>query len=319
MANKDINTLIHKLSSSLAQKYDDESFYNYIKNAFGKYISELTEYSQDIETILNQTNELFGKATYKRFANLIKKINTYCLDILECAYSGDILSATTKLRNLLSVRKYTDYKLMDVYANYFQFKRVLNKELFRCVDFDQGKIPDNCNHVPFNLRKNASKGRFNQIGFPCLYLSDSLDCAQKEIGETVKEDKSRWYGVFVPQRKLCFVDFSIPTDDDILMMTDYDKFAFLITYPLRLLCLTPKHKDASFIEEYTFSQLFLHILFLNNNGILPQFDGICYTSLKDLKSLNFVIPAKYKSKTPPTSGISNYIKAIIAETKVEKL
>lgn len=319
MANKDINTLIQKLSSSLVQKYDDESFYNYIKNAFDKYISELTEYGHDVEILLNQTNELVGKATYRRFSNLMKKINSCCLDILECAYSGDILSATIKLSNLLSVCKYTDYKLMDVYANYLQNERVFDKELFRCVDFDRGEKPDNCNHVPFDLRQKASKGRFNQLGFPCLYLSNSLECAQKEIGETVKEGKSRWYGVFVPQRTLCFADFSIPSNDDILTMTDYDKFAFLITYPLRLLCLTPaKHEDAAFIEEYTFSQLFLHILFLNNN-VLPHFDGICYTSLKDLRSLNFVIPAKYKSQTPPTSGISDNIKAMITEIKVERI
>ncbi len=314
MDNIEINILIQNLSSALAQDYDDDSFYNYIKESFSSYLNMLADYNQSIELLLNQTKEFDGKPTCRRFVTLIKKINSCCLDILECAYRGDVLSSTMLLRSLLSVRKYTDYKLMDVYANYLQFKRVLDKGWFRCVDFDKGENPHGCNHVPFNIRKKASKGRFNQLGTPCLYLSDNLDCAQMEIGLNVDKDKSRWYGTFELQKTLCLMDFSVPSEEDILSMTDYDKFSFLITYPLKLLCLTKvKDEGASFTEEYIFSQLFLHILFLNNNDVLPHFDGICYSSMKDLRYLNIVIPARYKSKEPPTSGISEYIQALVKE------
>ena len=40
-------------------------------------------------------------------------------------------------------------------------------------------------------------------------------------------------------------------------MNDYDKFSFLITYPMLLLCLVPVADETTrFHEEYLFSQLF---------------------------------------------------------------
>lgn len=310
-----INILFQKLSSNLAQDYQDNSFYFYIKKSLDEFIDLLRGYKEEIASLLEVTKELNGNTTYRRFENLMIKINTHCLEILQYAYHGDILSATLKLKGLLYSQKYTDYKLADMYVNYLQFSRSASKELFRCVDFEKSVTPDNCNHLPFNLRQHASKGRFNQLGVPCLYLSDSIDCAQQEIGEIAK-DKERWYSVFEQKEILYWADFTIPTICEIEKMTDYEKFSFLITYPLRLLCLTKtKNDNAKFNEEYLFSQLFFHIIFFHVEENCPAFDGICHTSTKDKSHLNYIIPAKYKTKEPPISGLSEYVLAKVREKK----
>lgn len=51
-------------------------------------------------------------------------------------------------------------------------------------------------------------------------------------------------------------------------MNDYDKFSFLITYPMLLLCLVPvTDETARFHEEYLFSQLFAHVMYMNKKKI----------------------------------------------------
>ncbi|MBO4664920.1 MAG: hypothetical protein J5663_10990 [Bacteroidaceae bacterium] len=315
-----VNLLIDEISRNLAQDYNENSFYEYIKRAFDEYLVHLSKHKKEIETLLYNTKEFDGEKTYKRFASLIKKINACCLDILEKAYQGDILSAALELDKLLTVQKYTSYKLMDMYVNYLNFEQTSGGTFFRCVDFKDGDTPKSCGHVPYDKRYLVNKGRFNQLGFPCLYLSNSLECAQKEVGRK-KSNKIRWYGKFVPKRDLLFMDFSIRMGGKIDSMSDYDKFSYLVTYPLRLLCLTKtKRESVAFTEEYIFSQLFLHILFINHkNGKIPNYHGIRFTSLKDSRYLNFVVPAKYNSKQPKTSGVSEYIAVLFDEIEVEKV
>ena len=314
-----LNELINNLASTLGQERNTPTFYQFVINKFNGYVSVLQDNADSIDYLLQNTEELRCKKTSIRFINLIKSINKRCIEILSRAYKGDLLSATAQLKSLLVVQKYTYYKLMDVYANYLQFKRIEDYELFRCVDFKSGEVPVSCNHVPFNLRHLASKQRFNQIGVPCLYLSTSLDCCQQEIGDVAKENE-RWYGTFKAKRNLFFADFTIPSPDEVKTMSFYDKFSFLVTYPLRLLCLTKaKEGNSQFVEEYLFSQLFLHVLFLSEHDNFQNFDGICYTSMKDGSCLNFVIPAKYQSNIPPVEGLSDFIESIIEEKNVTKL
>lgn len=315
-----LDKFILETANTLGQEYNDSTFYVFVNDKLKQYVSSLNDNANIVEYLLKQANQMNGKSSSVRFVNLIKTINKHCLYILVKAYKGDIWAATNRLRSLLGVQKYTDYKLVDMYANYLKFTFAANKPLYRCVDFESSKIPANCNHIPFELRRYATKQRFNQLGVPCLYLSASLDCCQQEIGSNVDKGKKRWYGIFKTKKDLYFLDFSIPTEQDIKSMSVHDKFSFLVTYPLRLLCLTKtKYDNAVFMEEYLFSQLFFHIAFFCKHEDFPAFDGICYTSMKDRKSLNYVIPAKYNDEEPPLKGISDFIQSVITEIETTEL
>ena len=321
MNNQNTNKLIIELSLLLGQSEDSGTiFYYYIKRYFERYLSVLDDYEYSVVNLLNNINDDFlGNATYKRFRNLMNKINTVCLEILELAYHGNIIGAMTLMRKLLLTQQYTDYKLKDRYVNYLQLEIGERETLYRCVDFKEGEIPESCGHVPFNLRHLASRGRFNLLGIPCLYLSNSLDCAQSESG-AVKGRKRRWRGVFLPQRTLYFANFTIPQSDSVESMSEFDKFSFLITYPLRLLCLTKtRYEDVPFTEEYLFSQLFFHVLFYDSSDGFPKFDGICYSSTKALSGVNYVIPATYKQSEPPTEGTSTDVRDKIKEISVNPI
>ena len=315
-----LDKFILETANTLGQGYNDSTFYVFVKDKLKQYVTSLNDNANIVECLLKQVNQMNGKLSSVRFVNLIKTINKHCLYILANSYKGDVWAAISRLRSLLGVQKYTDYKLVDMYANYLKFTVAVDQLLYRCVDRQSCDSPDNCNHIPFNDRHKATKQRFNQLGVPCLYLSASLDCCQQEIGSNVDKGKKRWYGIFKTKKNLYFLDFSIPTEQDIKSMSDHDKFSFLVTYPLRLLCLTKtKYNGAVFMEEYLFSQLFFHIAFFGKYEEFPAFDGICYTSMKDRKALNYVIPAKYNNEEPPLEGISDFIQSVVDEIEVKEL
>lgn len=315
-----LDKFILETANTLGQGYNDSTFYVFVKDKLKQYVTSLNDNANIVECLLKQVNQMNGKLSSVRFVNLIKTINKHCLYILAKSYKGDVWAAISRLRSLLGVQKYTDYKLVDMYANYLKFTVAVDQLLYICVDRQSCDSPDNCNHIPFNDRHKATKQRFNQLGVPCLYLSASLDCCQQEIGSNVDKGKKRWYGIFKTKKNLYFLDFSIPTEQDIKSMSDHDKFSFLVTYPLRLLCLTKtKYNGAVFMEEYLFSQLFFHIAFFGKYEEFPAFDGICYTSMKDRKALNYVIPAKYNNEEPPLEGISDFIQSVVDEIEVKEL
>ena len=75
------------------------------------------------------------------------------------------------------------------------------------------------------------------------------------------------------------------------------QFCFLILYPFYCLCLTKSSHSSSkeplFVEEYLFSRLFFHMLFLHKDNEICFFDGIIYTSTIDRNAYNIVLPARY--------------------------
>lgn len=316
-----IRALIKRLSEQLPIAYDKTNCFYYLAET--KLIDfELSLSSLDSDTLsefLIQVGEMRCIPTSKRFVSLIHKINVYCLKILQYAYKGQFIEAAKLLDNLMSVPRYTDYKLMDWYFNYMVSNFEEPIKLYRCVDFSDTENPKDCNHVPYQLRRFASKGRYNLLGYPCLYLCSSLECSQKELGN-VADGKIRWYGEFKPKQQLCFLDFSLPTNEAIDNMNAYDMFCFLITYPLRLLCnYKMLNNTGAYCEEYMFSQLFLHIMFLNRKDIYPNFTGISFSSMHDRQCVNYVIPAVYKGNKPPTEGHSQHILDLFEQTTHQKL
>lgn len=298
--------LINTLSSTLGSNNKSASFYCFVKEQYENYIQLLLQNQDKIESLIRNTEEL-KSCGFHSFVNLMKHINETCLSILNYAYQGDLVSAINNLLGLCYNQKNTQRKLNDVYINYFKLSFDKKQTFYRCVDFDNTEVPDNCNHVPFELRHKAKRGRFNHLGIPCLYLSSSVACANNEIG-SIENNKKRWIGSFIAKQPLYYLDFTIPTKEEIQLMTKYDQMSFLLTYPIKLLCLTKANNpDSPFCEEYLFSQLFFHILFFSKNDKTPKFDGIYYSSMADIKEKNLVIPSLYEKTEPPINGYSKYI------------
>lgn len=313
-----IKNFIYSLSQSLPlSRGDDNEFYNFIKQQFDLYIEKLSLLPQnELSSFIAESKEMNGNASAKRFLNLIKDIQDQCLNILQLAYKGDSYSAIKRLEQLLTVQKFTKYRLNDMLVNYFVLGDEYGETLYRCVDFNKCEVPDNCWHVPYNMKYKASRGRFNQLGTICMYLSNSKDCASKELGEVDDVKKNRWVGEFRPKMMLYLYNFVIPSREEIERMNAYEQFCFLLTYPFYMLCLTKTgHSSSPFCEEYLFPQLFFQMLFIQPNNKCPRFDGIKYTSMHIPDSINIVILAKYSSEIPPKDGYSKHIKSLLEAIK----
>ena len=313
-----MDELIKKLVSKLPYEKDNtQSFYVFVKTAFNRYNQELSKIeAEQFETFLKESNEMSCKPTKVRFINLINRIESYCLSILCATYKGDLYNAIKLLRKLLKQANFTDYKLKDELLGYFRFS-FKDKEdaiLYRCVDYNKDDYIKDCYHLPCELRHKASRNRFNQLGVICMYLSSSPKIAIKEAGK-LEKGKERWLGSFKMKRNAFFLNFKIPSCEEIDKMTSYDKFSFLITYPFLILCLT-KDKDKqsnTFCDSYLFSQLFFQSLFFNiGNDDNVYFDGIIYSSMEDRNEYNIVIPAKYDTNEPPEKGYSEFVRQLIS-------
>lgn len=315
----EIQELLRTLVTSLPTEHNDEDFYTFVKNRFDEYIELLLSLTPiEIDGLLSDLNDFKGKKTQQRFVNLVKTINKQCLEILQLAYKGDLYSATNLLFKLLNYSKYTKGYLDEPYKYYFDFEIDKERMYYRCVPFAKGEIPNNCNHLPYNLRYKSHTNRFNQIGFPCLYLSSSKELAKLEIGN--KENYDFYIGEFRAKKALLLLNFVLPAREKILKMSKNDMFRFLITYPIYILNLTKaNHGDCEFVEEYLFSQLFFHVWYMNKNYEKYSWTGICYTSMYNRNEYNIVIPALYNSNEPPNDdSISEFIQERIEETKLYK-
>lgn len=208
----------------------------------------------------------------------------------------------------MTVSKATKGYLADRYLSYLKFAADDGRIYYRYLKLDSNIEPKNCNHLPYNLRRQASPNRFNQIGFPCLYVASSLDLAEKESNCKVSDHV--YVGEFKSKKNLYYLNFCIPTNEEREQMTAYDTFEYLVTYPLLLPSLiTKSNKDCTgFCEEYLFSQLFFHLLFTTKRNDIEYWDGIRYTSTLDRNGYNIVVPASYKQQEPPTGDtISDFI------------
>ena len=308
---------IYSLSKALPMSRDDSlSFYSFARNQFDEYIRQLNSLDEkEFGHFLNEANELYGNATAKRYINLIRDIQKNCLRILTLAYKGDLFSATKSLDRLLTIEEVTKYRLNDMLINYFVLRREFGKTFYRCIDFGEAETPNDCWHLPFNLKYKAARGRFNQLGTICLYICDSKECANSELGP-VKDKCVRWIGEFKPKQDICLYNLAVPSKEYIEDMSTYEQFCFLLTYPFYILCLTKtNYPNGSFCEDYLFSLLFFHMLFLQSNDKCPKFDGICYTSMQEPDAINIVIPAKYEEEEPPMKGHSKYVKSLLEEVR----
>ena len=179
----DIKELVNILSNNLPANYEGVSFYDFAKNKLEEYVTLLSATDKnEFDNLLEATGDLGlnKNKTQRRFVNLIKVINQTCLKILQLAYKGDMYNAISTLSELMTVSKATKGYLADRYLSYLKFAVDDGRIYYRYLKLDSNIEPKNCNHLPYNLRRQARPNRFNQIGFPCLYVASSLDLAEKE-------------------------------------------------------------------------------------------------------------------------------------------
>ena len=315
---------IRTTSLRISKEREILCFHEYAISELEFYISQLKEIDEDdLKRVLS--TEAYSNMSPRRFINMMEEIVKIYTNVLDCVYRGNIYNAFNQLKSLLFCYKVKHYNLKDIYINYLKldFEEYLNaKPLYRICDFSENTVPDICNHLPFECRSFSTFNRFNMTGYPCLYLADSIKTCENEMGNC-QQGKIRYYSEFTPKRNLLLLDLTIPEPLSIVSYDNNKIYSYLLTYPLIILTLTKviaqttENRKNTFFEEYLISQLLFHLLFSpEDSGV--YYEGISYTSTKDYKGKNFVIPAKMGNQIQ-YSGYSDYINNLFDISKSIKL
>ena len=300
-----------KTNSYRELRKDNPIFYYFVEslmNNYRDYVKTIDE--EELKLALEQHGFWVGDKTRRRFCNLINYISKQSLNILASCYTGDIWEAGHKLSDFLCFDSKIIEYLIEPLANSFETKLYIKDCLYRMRD---SKNPiDDCWHVPYNLRKLTENYRYSLAGFPCLYLADSLETANKEMGR-LKTGNNRWVSKFSVNREQVYIDLEIFQGATIKSKDYVDLINYLLTFPVRLLCSIPKYKEDKFHEEYYFPQLMMYCLCVCENENVRRYDGIAYSSTINKRGVNYVLPARYKGMIPPKYGHSqNLLNAFTA-------
>lgn len=282
--------------NELSQIRKSMTFYEFVEIMLNRFKDKCTNIdSENLTSIIKK--DFLGNCTKQRFLNALTRIIDKYKIILQKTYQGDFKSAIKHMEELMHSKKHLSKYLDDIYINYLIGNIENNIILYRMRDVKKEEKPNDCWHIPFSLRRSATLQRYNMSGHPCLYLADSKETAEKELG-SITENYNRWYSEFNTKQSISIFDLTIPSPKLIQNENNNsDLFGWLITYPLRMLCSIKVYEKTNFPEEYIFPQLLFHWMYMMNG--YNYRDGFVYSSTKNPNGKNYVFPAKYTTKTPP--------------------
>lgn len=165
-------------------------------------------------------------------------------------------------------------------------------------------------HIPFQIRHKCASYRFSILGYPSLYLAESLPIALKEVRAEYNAD----YGItqYEFNSKIALVDLALIPHK----MQLWERYSQLMFYPLIVACgLKVKNEDSPFKPEYVIPQLFFQIVKLN----MPEFAGVSYISTRsenpdftDMRQRNYVL---FVPESSQTQGFSAKLAANLIASK----
>lgn len=240
--------------------------------------------------------------------SIITRIDEMCAKLIKCIeyyYEGKIGESHSYFKDSISM---FDDSLLALFE-----KRDLELSntvrLYRCRKM--AEVPEDKNqlfHIPLELRDICDTSRFGVAGFPCLYLSTSIQLCLKELKarvdakSTVETSYSNMYVScfkFNPMSQyldsIKVIDLALNWSEVIDEGITNNKFFFL--YPIMFSCSIRRAKDGkSFVPEYIIPQMLLRHLVSKNEEPRTVF-GIryipCYSE-STLKKIgyeyNYVFP-----------------------------
>lgn len=142
-------------------------------------------------------------------------------------------------------------------------------------------------HTPFQLRHKCASYRFSILGYPSLYLAESLPTALNEVRAEI--DAPYCITHYKYKDAILLVDLALVPHK----MTLWERYSLLSFYPLIIACgLKVKNEDSPFRPEYVIPQLFFQIVKVN----MPEFAGVSYISTRsetpdftDMRQRNYVL------------------------------
>jgi len=271
------------------------SIFSTYKSRVPNSISELQKYVWEL-------------AQYKGYDDFYDVLNDFA-DVISIWSDSNDFIPQLKSKNTELLKAHFDYltKLhkemneANLYsAIYYANKLLKSLEDNKClntIDFNNGSYyrvrnsispltePKELFHVPFEKRSIISPNRFSIAGFPCLYISNSLECCIEEVG--IKKGESMYASVFRPNNQLNVLDLRFWRDVEIDEINKY-----LLLLPLLISCSYEAKTSGYYVPEYNIPQLMMH--YILKSKYKENIGGIAYNSTKMPRNdiVNYVFPVK---------------------------
>ena len=291
LSSDDLNTILHNFNQEI--QASGELFQGIFKEYYssgGKEEIDADVFKKDIESITN---------------GVLKVIALYLNGSPALAYSHfDETIKINKLKYLLTNRT----KILNRNSSFYRLRSD--------GGFTTPITPLQLFHVPFELRFKIDTKRYSIPGFPCLYVSDSLHiaCKEMDIDDSTNQLKSIKAVRLTNNAKLRYLDvaardistllagkskFVMGKDDSVIL----EIFEYALLYPIIAACHTKidySKMHAPFKIEYVVPQILLQWFRDNNrftHGIRYFSNRIDYaTGSSKIGAYNYVFPVKASCK-----------------------
>lgn len=293
----DFRNLLKELKKEL-EKNSTDTYRKKIEDAFNLYKNRLFIYLGDHkfennEELINIVHSNIGRI-YNVWADYSK------------GYIFQSLSRISNLINLIETQK------VKAGESYYRMRTVDAGETM----FEEAEMF----HIPFNLRGNVKTQRYSLPGFPCLYLSDSVETAWLEMGQPAFE----YFCVskIKLSEDLQVLNLAFPYIEDEGLwdnnINDRKISDYIKNLPLIISCsirVNESDKNNPFKAEYTIPQMIM-LSIMKNKDI----DGCMYSSTKrheklQNKHINLALPAKVANVNETKQGYSSLLSGKFEITK----
>lgn len=290
------NDLAHAKIQELAPPFLDylngnKDVIQYLNELFDRYYSELSKL-KIIDLVNDGLHEITNHYSNKEIDfNLVrdtKVLGDAIINSLEAYYEGLPSKAFQILQNVfLQNDRHFIVMLPQIEAKTMKGFRVRKGSHYN-------KITD-LFHVPFELRHKCSSYRFSILGFPSLYMAESLPTALSEVRAKPNDDFC--ITQYEYNGEIALIDLAIIPRK----MQLWEIYSQLMFYPLIAACgLKVKNEDSPFKPEYVIPQLFFQIVKMD----MPEFAGVSYISTRsskpdftDMRQRNYVLFVPEASQT----------------------
>lgn len=273
---KHINTLL-KEELLKVRKDNETDVYSYLDSYLNRvYLCNVKELND------NEKNRI--TSVDKTWDGLIRYIENSIKTILECyrTYTAGKIGESIQLMSDFLEKNNAPLRVGKIGADNYFYRMRLKEE--------KGQHPFQAKemfHVPFNKRYLLHSYRYSVLGYPCLYLSNSILGCWEEMDEPAMKDM--FISCIKTEKEIRVLDLALPYDDK-------DEYDVLCSWPLVFACsLKVKYPKHPFKPEYVIPQLVMQALVQTST-----FDGCLYTSTHRNENFsvseklmhNFAIPAK---------------------------
>lgn len=242
----------------------------------------------------------------------IRKLIPALKNIFKYYSEGRLIEAGKKIDLLFKI------KANKISAQAYFPKYTIKKDTiwFRARILPEGKkrlTREDLFHVPNNLRHKVKTNRYTIPGFPCLYLSNSLTCANNEIGMPAVSIVN----CFKNMKSFEVFDFSFFSSSTTPLIYQ------IMSYPIKIAASIPviNKEEKYFVEEYVMSQIILHSTIMQK-GSFNKVYGILYSSVNLFENeinkehfafnQNLVVPPKWIA---PPQMYSSFLGSLFHSTE----